>query len=163
MERFFHGSKLVLCSSAILLSSASCFGQSSVPGDDSSKAFEVAASLAQSLDQLTIAIIGGSIAVLLTSSTHRPGGWIRWAYFLFIPGWVSLGYAVYRGIQVQRVFLAYHFFPNPNLASLRLAINRDAYFQIQSLLLGLFVFGVWLFLYLIWWIFAKENDKKGAS
>lgn len=163
MGKFFRGSRFLLCSWTVLLSSTSCFGQSSLQSDDTGQAFAAAASLAQSLEQLTIAIIGGSIAVLLTSSTHRPTGWIRWAYFLFIPGWVSLGYAVYRGVQVQRVFLAYHFFPNPNLASLRLAINRDAYCQIQSLLLGLFVFGMWLLLYLIWWIFAKENDKKGVS
>ena len=163
MGKFFRGSRFVLCSWVVLFSSTSCFGQSSIQSDDSGKAFAAAASLAQSLEQLTIAIMGGSIAVLLTSFTHRPGRWMRWAYFLFLPGWVSLSYAIYRGVQVQRVFLSYHFLPNPNLASLRVAINRDAYCQIQSLELGLLIFGVWLILYLFWWIFAEENDKKGLS
>lgn len=163
MWKFFHGSRFILCSCAVLLSSASCYCQSPLQSDDSGKAFAAAASLAQSLEQLTIAIIGGSIAVLVTSSTHRPKGRIRWAYFLFIPGWVGLSYAIYRGVQVQRVFLSYHFFPNPNLASLRVAINRDAYCQIVSLELGLLAFGVWLICYLLWWIFAEENGEKGTS
>ena len=75
---------------------------------DDSKFFEAALSLAQSLSQWDLLILGGSLVVIVSTSYYRPKTLkVRAAYFLFIPTWLCLAISVYQGIAVQRSYVAY--------------------------------------------------------
>ncbi|HLK04743.1 MAG TPA: hypothetical protein VKT53_09910 [Candidatus Acidoferrum sp.] len=126
----------------------------------SSKAFEGAVTLAQTLTQWTLLIFGGSVALLVGSSHRRPGGWIKYAYFLFLPGWLFLGLSLYWGRSVQGVYLALLLQINQNITQLKQALNSDSYKQMRALEFGLGVFGVWLLVYLFWWILTDPKEGE---
>lgn len=122
---------------------------------------EAAAAQANLLTTWTLAIIGGSIIALLQTSYLRPGNWrTRIAYLLFIPGWYFLGKSIYYGSEVRAVHLAGLFAPNLNENELLTQVGIDAANQSSNLHLGLLMFGVWLALYLAWWIYT---DKPGTG
>ncbi len=136
-------------------------GQAPPPEKLESKAFEAAVSLAQSLTQWAFLIMGGSVVILVGTSYYRPiDQLVRLSYLSFIPGWICLGLSIYNGTKVQRAYLGYLFLPNLDLARLRLMINRDAYRQIQYMEWGTGIFGIWLLVYLIWWIFGKNTQSS---
>jgi len=118
------------------------------------KSLEAAVALSQTLTQWAFLIMGGSVVILVGTSYYRPTGrFARGSYLLFVPGWIFLASSVYRGIMVQRANLGFLFFPGPDVAGFRKTINRDAYGQIASMEWGLAIFGLWLFIYLCWWVF----------
>ncbi len=119
------------------------------------KRFEAAVALADKLTNWAIAIIGGSILVLIGTSYRRPTSRKSRAMFLlFLPGWVSLCAAVYYGIRVQEVHLAYLFGRDfvGRTYTLRLQAISDARWLIRLFTSGLGFFSLWLFAYLIWWV-----------
>ena len=60
------------------------------------------------LNQMALAVLGGTIALLLSTSYLRPAGLhMRYTYFLFIPGWICLGASVYFGMVIRQQYLAY--------------------------------------------------------
>src|SRR5712692_4459589 len=122
------------------------------PGDINSKAFEGAVSLAQTLTQWAFLIFGGSVALLVGSSPLKHSGRLKYAYFLFLPGWFLLAISLYWGRSVQGVYLAFLFQMNPNVSQLRQAANHDAYWQMRTLEIGLGFFALWLLFYIFWWV-----------
>lgn len=164
---------LVIAASSLL--SVCCFADSQQPGKAETaervekpekvdtKPFEAAVSLAQSLTQWAYLIMGGSILVLVGNSYHRPSTrTVRSMYFLFVPGWICLGTSIYKGIQVQRAYLAFLMLSHPDLAASKLAINNDAYGQIMWMEWGLSILGVWLLVYLFWWVYGKNVEAKSS-
>jgi hypothetical protein len=81
-------------------------------------------------------------------------------YALFVPGWTQLARSIYYGGQVQRVYLGFLWkaLPADNAEAKTIldhfvsAVANDAGNQISSLEYSLLFFGVWLLIYLIWWI-----------
>jgi hypothetical protein len=130
------------------------------PDNSNAKPFEAAVSLSETLSSWSLAIIAGSIAILLSTSYHRPQNkMVRASYLAFVPGWLFLVACIFYGTQVQRVHLALLFSDNTNqtrLSELSSTIAQDAARQILCLKLGLAVFGLWLVVYLLWWIAAEQ-------
>jgi hypothetical protein len=127
------------------------------------KLFEAATSLANTLISWAFVMIGGSILAILGTSYYRPAAlWVRCSYLAFIPAWFFLSSSVYAGTRVQSVYLAALYSAHPNITALKGTVNDDAVSQIQRMEIGLACFGVWLTLYLLWWIFHKENGKGEA-
>lgn len=124
------------------------------------KLFEAATSLANTLTSWAFLMIGGSIVAIIGTSYYRPTAlWVRCSYLAFVPAWFFLSWSVYAGTRVQGVYLAALYSAHPNVAVLKSAVNNDAVSQIQRMEVGLACFGVWLTLYLLWWIFHKETGK----
>jgi hypothetical protein len=120
------------------------------------KSLEAAVALSQTLTQWAFLIMGGSVVIVVGTSYYRPAGrFARGSYLLFVPGWIFLASSIYRGIMVQRANLGFLFLPSPDVAGFRKAINRDAYGQIASMEWGLAIFGLWLVIYLCWWVFRS--------
>lgn len=126
------------------------------------KAFEAAVAFSQSLSGWALLIAGGSIVTLVGTSYHRPQRWwARLMYLAFVPGWYFLGRGMYFGVAVQRAFLGY-LFANPTgeaLMKFKGAVNDDALRQILGIQYGVDCFGVWLLLYLIWWLFNRDTQQ----
>jgi len=84
---------------------------------------------------------------------------MRMTYLLFLPAWGLLAYSLHLGNLAQRDYVAYLFRPPEAEAALS-QMNADAYGQIRFLEYSLFVFGFWLVVYLIWWIFSKRPEQS---
>jgi hypothetical protein len=124
------------------------------------KIFEAATGLANTLTSWAFVMIGGSILAILGTGYYRPSSlWIRCTYFAFVPAWFFLSWSVYAGTRVQSVYLAALFSAKPKIDVLKNALNTDSLAQIDRMEIGLGCFGVWLTLYIIWWIFNKEEVK----
>ena len=130
------------------------------------KAFEAAVSLSQTLSGWALLIAGGSIVTLVGTSYHRPQfWWARLMYLAFIPGWIFLGRCMYFGVLVQRTYLGY-LSSNPvgeKLMEFKGALNDDAFSQILSFQHAVYCFGVWLLLYLVWWLFNCDTQQTSGG
>lgn len=124
------------------------------------KLFEAATAFSNTLTSWAFVMIGGSILVILGTSYYRPSAlWVRCSYFAFVPAWFFLSWSLYAGTRVQGVYVAALFSAHPKLDELRARVNSDAAAQIQRMEIGLACFGIWLTLYLLWWIFNREGSK----
>lgn len=124
------------------------------------KAFEAGASYAQSLVQLSLLIAGGTIAILVGSSYIRPKHrGVRYAYFLFVFGWIFLGLSMYYGFRTQRDYLGYLWAAKVDPHDVLRAMNTDAYKQLSWMERSLVIFGLWLLVYLIWWVLHKGSSQ----
>lgn len=125
------------------------------------KIFEAATGLANTLTSWAFVMIGGSILAILGTSYYRPKAiWVRCGYFAFVPAWVYLSLSVYSGTRVQSVYLAALYQSNPRIDLLTTSLNSDSLAQINRMETGLAFFGVWLTMYLLWWIFNREDRKE---
>jgi hypothetical protein len=131
------------------------------PGADL-KIFEAATSFANTLTSWAFLMIGGSIVAILGTSYYRPSSlWVRCAYFAFVPAWFCLSWSIYAGTRVQGVYLAALYSRAPKIVDLKEALNNDAISQINRMEAGLAFFGIWLTIYLAWWVF--NNERKEAK
>jgi hypothetical protein len=135
---------------------------------DDSKFFEAAQALAQSLSAWDLLIIGGSLVMIVSTSYYRPRSRkMRSAYFLFLPAWGFLAFSVYQGIQVQRSYVAYlvaagKVEKDPKVIS-DIARNMEVATksEIWALELALVFLGMWLLIYIGWWVFSEHAGEKG--
>jgi len=131
-----------------------------------SKAFEGVVAFSQSLSGWALLIAGGSIVTLVGTSYHRPQQLrARLIYLAFLPGWFFLGRCMYFGVTVQRAYLGY-LFSNPlgdRLKEFKGAVNDDALRQILGIQYAAYCFGVWLFLYFLWWLCNRDPQKAGGG
>src|SRR5436309_15005864 len=115
--------------------------------------FESAASYSETLSSWALAVLGGSVLALLQRSYLRPENkLIRSAYLLFGIGWAFLARSIFSGTKVHEVLLSFLAQRQPNFDILRDAIGEDLARQVDNLNYGLLAFGLWLALYVVWWI-----------
>lgn len=120
---------------------------------DKAKALEATVSYAQSLTQWALLIVAGTALLLVSTEYHRPkNSALLYSYFLFLPGWLSLIFSMYRGVRVQQAYLGYLLPERPDWAQSMLAVNSDALWQVRGMQAGVSVFGIWLAAYLVYWI-----------
>lgn len=105
----------------------------------------------------SLTIIGGTLLVILNKdySTPETGYW-RLIYLLYIFGWLSLGRCLYMGNQITGSTIIAEL-RRGNTNDLKLILkqcNRWYGNQIKYFNISLYFFGVWLVLYMIWWIFG---------
>ncbi len=122
---------------------------------------EGATALAGTMTSWALVMIGGSILAVLGTGYYRPAVLlVRCAYLAFIPAWAFLSYSIYAGTRVQGVYLAALYSEHPNMTALKLAVNQDVLSQIRRMEIGLLFFGLWLSVYIMWWVFHKESTQQ---
>ena len=138
----------------------------SAPVVDDAKFFEAAQTLAQSLSQWGLLIIGGSLVIIVSTSYRRPENrTVRGTYFLFIPMWCCLAISIYQGIMVQRSYVAYLVASRSTptsqvLNTIAEKITNATRIQIGALEISLLIGAVWLLIYIVWWICTNQPEKK---
>lgn len=135
------------------------------PALNISKILEACLALAQNISQWDLLIIAGSIVIIIGTSYYRPTLSVRAAYFLFVPAWILIALSIYRGILVQRSYVAYLFgsrskAPPASLDQIPEAIANDIRSEIDFLQAALMILALWLVIYLVWWIFSKQAGVK---
>jgi len=125
--------------------------------------FESAAVYSETLSGWALAILGGSALVMLQRAYVRPvSKLMRYAYVLFIVGWCFLARSIYFGTRVHEVQLAFLVQQKPDFVSLRDTLSEDLSGQVESLKFGLWTFGIWLFIYVGWWIWTDQEIKDDS-
>lgn len=132
---------------------------------DDPKFFEGAQALAQSLSQWSLLIFGGSLAIILGTSYRRPATRrMRLIYLLFLPAWSLLAFSIYEGFEVQGSYVAYLLAArgkgaavNAKIGDIAIDINTATTLQTRGLESALVLLGVWIVVYTLWWIMARDT------
>ena len=119
----------------------------------------VLASSAQ-LSAWALAVAGGSVAAVVSTSYRRPQHltW-RYPFLLFIPGWACIAYSLFAGNNLVGRFLASKMVQPDRLRDISSKINDLYDDQRNYLLYSLSFFGLWLVIYLAVWTFTEEFQK----
>ena len=110
----------------------------------------------------TLSIIGGSIFIIIDDSYFRPINiHYRYAYFLFLAGWVFLGISLYYAFAITRHLMVSDLYQNKKnlLEQILERCNKSFYWQLRFFQAGLLTFGIWLVFFLLWWIFSDIPPK----
>jgi hypothetical protein len=110
----------------------------------------------------SLAITGGTfLAILSEEYVHPVEVKFRTPYFLFVVGWIYIGISIYNGISISGVAAAAELNALDLDSLVQGSVACDKYFerQLRWFKLALLVFGIWLSLYLLWWIFGNLPIK----
>jgi hypothetical protein len=124
------------------------------------KEFEYGAS---KLTTWSLSIVGGSILIIMDTSYFRPLGiGYRYFYFLFLIGWIFIGISLYYAFTITRRSIVKELYiENSNLLLQILQKCNTAFkWQLKFFQWALLTFGVWLLLYLVWWICSSIPNLK---
>jgi hypothetical protein len=103
-----------------------------------------------------LSLVAASIAAIVSTSYLRPSNErVRLIYLLYLSGWLFLGVSIYFGDRVSRRYVAAQFVNEGVLRTIAEKVNRDYGCQQTVLMIGLLTFGLWLTLFLLWWIFGE--------
>ena len=126
------------------------------------KQLEMALAYGESLSRWALLIFGGTVAILIGTQHASPRtGWRRWSYLLFVLAWAGLGASLWYGAQVQSACVAFYCAAARDGQPTMDAIRNDGRAQLHCLESALAVLGLWLVIYLVWWI--KWLPKEGTS
>jgi hypothetical protein len=120
----------------------------------------------QSLLQWALLGVGGTVALLIGTTTHRspPQPLLRLLYYLFPAGWALLGVSIHFSTRVHQAYLAYYWSPHRDAFGTMTTISSDLDSQESLFFFGVGVLAVWLIAYVIWWIHTPEETRpKGAD
>ena len=105
-----------------------------------------------------LAIIGGTILIIISTDYIRPSGAILYTYFLFAVGWLYLGLSIFYGEEITRIYIA-GITNEKNLQEInKIGREIDKRFgkQISYFKKGIVTFSFWLGVFLFWYIFHKR-------
>jgi hypothetical protein len=125
------------------------------------KGLDAIIAFSQTLTQWQIAIIGGSVALLMGTSHRRPAKWqTRLAYLLFLPAWGFMFSSLFEGMSAQQNVLAIFNISTADVFAAKEALSDHISDQLWNMKAGLFFMAAWLLFYLTWWI---VTPRKGAT
>jgi len=107
----------------------------------------------------SLSLICGSLVAVLSTSFLRPmNRWSKLIYLLFIPGWIYLAYTIKWGDSIARRGILATIAPDRILV-IADKMNDEFVNQLEDFNLALIFFGIWLLLYLMWWILNDFFSK----
>lgn len=123
--------------------------------------YKIVAENSQNLNNWCLLIITASIAAIVSTSYLRPSNcWFRAIYLLFIPGWILISLSIFCGVSISNSYISLMLVKNEYVRHNATQIDMDFASQLWYLKGGLFVFGVWLIVFLLFWIF---DDKLSTT
>jgi hypothetical protein len=126
------------------------------------KFLEAATSMSNTLTSWAYAMVAGSIIALLGTGYYRPASRrVRLAYLAFLPAWVFLYRSIQAGTKIQGHYLGELYSKNHKLLEHHLTeVNTAGLEQSELMRKGLICFGLWLVVYVFWWVFNSEPTKE---
>lgn len=109
----------------------------------------------------SLSIVGGTLLVILSENYIKPDYQLyKLAYLLFGVGWILIGISIYNGRNITNSKMAAVLFDQKeeNLKKILKNVNRYYSRQLCFFYWSLSVFGLWLILYLMWWIFGSSPE-----
>ena len=117
---------------------------------------------ASKISSWSLSVLGGSLlAVLSKSYLHPDNSKLKLIYLLFILGWILLGISLYHAKEILGSSIAADLYKGnkEKLMPIFSKCNSRYEKQLRFFNLALFVFGIWLMIYICWWIFGEELIK----
>jgi hypothetical protein len=125
-------------------------------------AIELLANNSNTYISWALLIIGSSILTIVSTSYLSPlNKKIRRIYLLFLPGWMSLVYSIYNGDLINRNYISMVLLHrktenfDDKFISMSISINNYLTLQLNSFMLGIVFFSLWLAAFLMWWVYGK--------
>lgn len=113
-----------------------------------------------------LSILGGSLLVIVNSAYYRPPLKVRLLYLVFVPAWVFGFLSIYQSNLISRR-LAAAFLQGKGgekqldrLEKIAAKANSELGNQILFFQIMLILLAVWLTIYIIWWVFTKQEFSK---
>ncbi|MDC6366614.1 MULTISPECIES: hypothetical protein [Flavobacteriaceae] len=113
---------------------------------------------ANKISSWSLSVVGGSILTLLSESyIHPDNGLLKLPYLLFFFGWIFLAFSLYNAKEILGRSIAADLFKGRKdlLMPIFRKCNNQYKRQLMFFNLALLTFGIWLVVYLIWWIFLN--------
>ncbi len=120
------------------------------------KSIEIGAS---KISTWSLSTLGGSLLAILSDSyLHPTTTKLKMIYLLFILGWIFIGVSIFNGKEIAGRAIASELYKGDvaQLTVIFTKCNTCYTRQLRFFNLGLLVFGIWLLLYLFWWIFGES-------
>ncbi len=114
-------------------------------------------SSAGKISSWSLSVLGGSILTLLSDKYLHPENIeLRLPYILFFIGWVFLAISLYNSKEILGRSIAAELYKvdKDNLKPIFRKCNKLYKNQLMFFNLSLLAFGIWLVIYLSWWIFG---------
>lgn len=111
----------------------------------------------------TLSITGGSfLAILSNEYIHPDAKAFKIAYLLFVLGWTFFGISIANGINITGSASASDLYKenSEQITNIFLKCNKYLRRQLLFFKIALVIFGIWLILYLCWWVFGDIPIKK---
>jgi hypothetical protein len=111
----------------------------------------------------SLSIIGGTVLVIIGNSHYQPKEiGFKLTYFLFIIGWIFIAMSMYHGLNISGRVMAAELFSKKEdeLKPIFSKANDDFANQLKYFKYSLIVFGIWLVIYLLWWMFKYVPEVK---
>ncbi len=123
--------------------------------------------VSSSLITWAMSIFAGSILLITSTSYFRPAKLkIRLIYISFIPAWIFSFLSIYYGNEISKRVPAAVLAGKGGTKQLKILngiaelTNCEYEYQLLYFQLALFFLSIWLILYLIWWIYTKQDFLK---
>lgn len=128
------------------------------------KAIEAFIKQSGDLKEIAIAIIGGTVLLILSTSFRHPDKKVRKLYFIFIPVWLALGFSIFFGDFLQRNYISLLLIESTNkelltnvyLKNVLSSMNSSYLWQQGLIMLSIFLLLIWIIIFLIWFVLLKE-------
>lgn len=107
----------------------------------------------------SLSTLGGSILAILSTDYNAPReSLFRLIYLLFVLGWIFLGIAFFEGkrISAKTIAAELHKGNKDQLSKMFKSCNGYYARQLKFFNYALLIFGIWLLLYVTWWIFGDS-------
>lgn len=111
----------------------------------------------------SLSIVGGTILIIIGDSHLRPGELCyRYFYLCFLIGWVCIGFSLSYSFSITKSAMGSELNKADPAALMTILkkCNAKLAWQIRYFQYSLFAFGLWLVLYLLWWIFTDISLPK---
>lgn len=119
--------------------------------------------LSAAIGNWAFVLLGGTLAMLLSTSYHKPGPRMR-LFFVLVP--VAIGFlalSLERGAHIHRAYAAL-LLRQPTIEAANealVAVNSGLIGQLQFFGYALWALGIWFIGYTIWWIFIERPRNQG--
>lgn len=118
--------------------------------------------MSQYLNEKILYIIGASILLVIGSDYLRPASKkARLIYLVLLPSWIALAVAFYFGDSVKRWYVSATTAKAELVRDMLLEANYAFAHQREAFMCGMLCLGIWLVLYLIWWVFQSKKNSTG--
>jgi hypothetical protein len=107
----------------------------------------------------SLSTVGGSLLAILSNEyLHPPTAKLKMIYLLFILGWLFIGISFYNGKNITSRTIASELNKNNKELLTTIFTDCNTYYsrQLRFFNFALLVFGIWLLLFLLWWVFGDS-------
>jgi thiosulfate reductase cytochrome b subunit len=126
---------------------------------------KAAVEMSDTLNGWVLLVLGGTLAVVFSTSYRKPPWPYRAMFLLLLPAISLLANSMVAGSHVRQAYPPMFLRKDATLAATEALseVNRSLGTQIESFRFAMLVLAAWLLCYLVWWIFVDKAHSEDVS